>query len=34
MIYPKKFTLLQISVYPISFDTSYKMYWSRMAEHE
>ena len=23
-----KFTLLQNSVYPLSFDTSYKMYWS------
>ena len=34
MIYPKKFTLLQNSVYPLSFDTSYKMYWSCMAEHE
>ena len=30
----KKFTLLQNSVYPLSFDTSYKMYWSCMAEHE
>ena len=26
MIYQKKFTLLQNSVYPLSFDTSYKMY--------
>ena len=26
MIYLKKFTLLQNYVYPISFDTSYKMY--------
>ena len=29
MIYPNKFTLLQNSVYPLSFDSSYKM-----AEHE
>ena len=34
MIYPKKFTLLKNSVYPLSFDTRYKMYWSCMAEHE
>ena len=34
MIYQKKFTLLQNSVYPLSFDTGYKMYWSCMAEHE
>ena len=34
MIYPKKFTLLQNSVYPLSIDTSYTMYWSCMAEHE
>ena len=34
MIYQKKFTLLQNSVYPLSFDTSYKMCWSCMAEHE
>ena len=27
MIYQKKFTLLQNAVYPLSFDTSYKMYW-------
>ena len=26
MIYQKKFTLLQNSVYPLSFDTSYKMH--------
>ena len=31
MIYPKKFTLLQN---PLSFDTSYKMYWPCMAKHE
>ena len=34
MIYQKKFTLLQNSVYPLYFDTSYKNYWSCMAEHE
>ena len=34
MIYPKQFTLLQTSVSPLSLDTSYKMYWSCMAEHE
>ena len=34
MIYPKAFTLLQNSVYPLSSDLSYKIYWSRMAEHE
>ena len=26
MSYQKKFTLLQNSVYPLSFDTSYKVY--------
>ena len=34
MIYQKKFTLLQNSVYPLSFDTSYKMYWPCMTKHE
>ena len=34
MICQKKFTLLQNSVYPLSFDTSYKMYWPCMAKHE
>ena len=34
MIYQKKFTLLQNAVYPLSFDTSYKMYWPGMAKHE
>ena len=34
MIYEKRFTLLQNSVYPLSFDTSYKMYWPCMAKHE
>ena len=34
MIYLKKFTLLQNSVYPLSFDTSYKMYLPCMAKHE
>ena len=34
MIYFKKFTLLQNSVYPLSFDKGYKMYWPCMAEHE
>ena len=34
MIYQKKFTLLQNSVYPLSFDTSYKMYWPCMAKQE
>ena len=33
MIYQKKFTLLQNSVYPLSFDTSYKMYWPCMSKH-
>ena len=28
------FTLSQNSVYPLSFDTSYKMYWPCMAKHE
>ena len=35
MIYQKKFTLLQNSVYynySLSFDTSYKMYWPCMAK--
>ena len=34
MIYQKKFTLLQNSVYPISYDTSYKMYWPCMTKYE
>ena len=34
MICQKKFTLLQKSAYPLSFDTSYKMYWPCMAKHE
>ena len=34
MIYPKKITLLQNLAYPLSFDTSYKMYWPYMAKHE
>ena len=34
MIYPKMFTLLQKSVYPLSFNTNYKMYWSCMAEYD
>ena len=34
MIYQKKFTLLQNSIYPLSFDTTYKMYWPCMAKHE
>ena len=34
MIYQKKLTSLQNSVYPLSFDTSYKMYWPCMAKHE
>ena len=34
MIYQKKFTLLQNSVYPLYFDTTYKMYWPCMAKHE
>ena len=34
MIYQKKFTLLHNSIYPLSFDTTYKMYWPRMAKHE
>ena len=34
MIYPNKFTRLQDSVYPLSFDTRYKMYWPCTAEHE
>ena len=34
MIYQKKITLLQNSVYPLSFDTSYKMYWPCMVKHE
>ena len=33
MIYQKKFALLQNSVYPLSFDTSYKMYWPCMNKH-
>ena len=34
MIYQNRFTLVQNSIYPLSFDTSYKMYWPCMAEHE
>ena len=34
MIYQEKFTLLQNSVYPLSFDTSYEMYWLCMTKHE
>ena len=34
MIYKKKFTLLQNSVNPLSFHTSYKMYWPYMTKHE
>ena len=34
MIYQKRFTLLQNSVYPLSFDTSYKMYRPCMTKHE
>ena len=34
MICQKTFTLLQNSVYPLLFDTSYKMYWPCMAKHE
>ena len=34
MIYQKKFTLLQNSIYPLSFDTRYKMCWPGMAEYE
>ena len=30
----KKFTLLQNSIYLLSFDTSYKMYWPCMTKHE
>ena len=33
MLYQKKFTLLQNSVYLLSFDTSYKMYWPCMNKH-
>ena len=33
MIYQKKFTLLQNPVYPLSFDTNYKMYWPCMNKH-
>ena len=33
MIYQKKFTLLQNSIYPLSFDTSYKMYRPCMTKH-
>ena len=34
MTYQKKITLLQNSIYPLSFDTGYKMYWPCMAKHE
>ena len=30
----KKVYIVTNSVYPLSFDPSYKMYWSRIAEHE
>ena len=30
MIYQKRFTFVQNSVYPLSFDTSYKIYWPCM----
>ena len=33
MIYQKRLTFLQNSVYPLSFDTSYKMYWPCMNKH-
>ena len=33
MIYQKKFKLLQNSVYPLSFDTRYKMYWPCMSKY-
>ena len=33
MIYQKKFTLLQNSVYLLSFDTSYKMYFHALRYH-
>ena len=33
MIYQKRFILLQNSVYPLSLDTSYKMYWPCMNKH-
>ena len=33
MIHQKSFTLLQNSVYPLSFDTCYKMYWPCMNKH-
>ena len=32
-IYQKRYTLLQNSAYPLSFDTSYKMYWLCMNKH-
>ena len=34
MIFQKKFTLLQNSVYPLSFDISYKMHWPCTIKHE
>ena len=33
MIYQKRLTFLQNSVYHLSFDTSYKMYWPCMNKH-
>ena len=33
MIYQKRITFVQNSVYPLSFDTSYKMYWPCMNKH-
>ena len=33
MIYLNRLTFLQNSVYPLSFDTSYKMYWPCMNKH-
>ena len=33
MIYQKRLTFLQNSVYPLSFDTSYKIYWPCMNKH-
>ena len=33
MIYQKRLTFLQNSVYPLSFDTRYKMYWPCMNKH-
>ena len=33
MIYQKRLKFLQNSVYPLSFDTSYKIYWPCMNKH-